>query len=96
MRSLQELYMAGGEDRAFAVDFAALHKEDPALLERGEWLVCSECWRQTGLFLLNKAEDMQGRTEAEQDKLAEYQVRRYLWDCEKKQYCGWPHGGRLR
>ncbi|MDQ0904599.1 hypothetical protein QFZ22_000584 [Streptomyces canus] len=86
--------MAGGESRDFAVAFATLHGEDPAQLEDGEWLVCCECWRQTGLFLLHKAEDMQGRTEAEQDRLAERQAMRHLWEHEQKQYCGWPHCGK--
>jgi hypothetical protein len=93
MRSLQDLYMAGGESKAFAVDFATLHREDPTRLKDGEWLVCCECWRQTGLYLLHKAEDMEGRTEAQQDSLAEDQAMWHLWNCWRQQYCGWVRCG---
>lgn len=89
MRSLQDLYMEGGESRDFAVVFARLHNEEPSRLANGEWLISSECWRQTVLYLLNQCEDMEGRTEEQMAELAERNAMQVLMACSRDKYCGW-------
>lgn len=90
MRSLQDLCMEGGESRNFAVTFMRLHKEEPSRLANGEWLISSECWRQTVLYLLNESEEMDGqKNDAGRAKLAEGNAMQHLMDCYRDNFCGW-------
>lgn len=94
MRTLRDVYMTGSDDATFAIDFVELHGEDLSRLDEGAWLVSSECWRQTVLYLLNDVEAMEGKSDMAQNELAESNALRHLWDCARDKFggfCGWPH-----